>query len=685
MALLKVKLRGKTICEAGLSKERPMLAGRKEESDIVLAEEKGISREHFQISFSEDRWVVQVLSRYGEVFHQGESKSEFVLENGSTFSLPPYEFEFYESFHNDSVNSESYGDSHSTNESGLVEHPGYGVSESDSMDMNDKTVVGVAPLVAYLKIADSSNEIQEVLKLSTGDSWLAGRDSAVNQIQIRDQRVSRKQFEIRRINSVYQVIDLGSVNGTLLNGTPISSADYTNLKSGDVIAVLDNYFYFELHDANFQNKLNLIKADHLAPVLGNENYAVDAYNPSANIGVSPYQQPMYPQPHIPYNIPTGTAGSDLPEGKGLAIFKNFDFEKNRKKLILGVVAFFVVAFVIKDVLFSGPKESAAPAASTVAAGSPVDLFNKLKPEEQALIKQRYKDAKNFYMQGRYQLAQDEIVKIHDIVPEFEDTKEIERLAKEAIYIQEQQRRQEELEKVRVETENKIQQQVAVCTKQLNPAMTSEQLEDCFAPIIAFDPEHPALQALREQVQAYTAQREAQEVRRSEYRSRVAAMNRLYEKAEAVHRKGKPLDAISAYETVVNSKLPDPNGHKAKARRSISSLRQQMNSKTAALQAEAEQAYNGQKLKAAILLLRKARVVDPTNNELPDKIEKYTTELRKQMMVLYQEGILEESYGNVEGGENKKGAKDKWKQILEMDIPDGEYYKKAFIKLKKYGG
>jgi hypothetical protein len=55
-----------------------------------------------------------------------------------------------------------------------------------------------------------------------------------------------------------------------------------------------------------------------------------------------------------------------------------------------------------------------------------------------------------------------------------------------------------------------------------------------------------------------------------------------------------------------------------------------------------------------------------------------------MMGLYQEGILEESFGNVEGGESKAGAKDKWKKILDLDVSDGEYYKKAYIKLKKYG-
>ncbi len=690
MALLKVKLRGKTVCEAGLSEERPYIAGRKEECDIVLESEKGISREHFQISLVEGQWTVSVLSRYGELFHNGETKNEFVLEHGDTFTLPPYEFEFYKDVRgmHPTANEQQYIHSESAS-GGFNQNLPMEVSHSPEVsgdgDFADKTVVGVAPLVAYLKIADAQNDVQEVLKLSAGESWVAGRDSSSTQIQIKDQRVSRKQFEIRRIGAQYQVMDLGSVNGTLLNGTPISSADFTNLKSGDVIAVLDNYFYFELHDASFQNKLDLIKVDQLAPISSAEDYALEQYSP-AQQNVAPYQQPAYPQPYMSYppqaGMPMGMPTQVPPVAK-TGLLKNFDFEKNRKKLILGVFAFLLLAYALSS------QDSGAPPkmtqAEVIAPGSAKDLFNKLKPEEQALVKQRYKDAKNFYMQGKYQLAQDEIVKIHDVVSEFEDTKEIERLAKEAIYIQEQQRRQEELERARVETEAKIQEQAQICKKKLNPQMTAEQLEDCLSPVLAFDPEHPVLQELRDQVSVFTAEREAAAAQRAEYRSRVDAMSRLYEKAKSVHQKGKPLDAISAYENVIKSKLPDPNGYKGQSQRSIASIRKQMNSKTAALQSQADQAYQSQNLKLAILSLRKARLIDPTNDELPDKIDRYTSELRKQMMVLYQEGILEESYGNVDGGESRKGAKDKWKKILELDIPDGEYYKKAFIKLKKYGG
>jgi hypothetical protein len=49
-----------------------------------------------------------------------------------------------------------------------------------------------------------------------------------------------------------------------------------------------------------------------------------------------------------------------------------------------------------------------------------------------------------------------------------------------------------------------------------------------------------------------------------------------------------------------------------------------------------------------------------------------------MQALYQEGILEESVGEVET------AKTKWKKIIDQSLPDEDYYKKAKMKLKKYG-
>jgi hypothetical protein len=52
--------------------------------------------------------------------------------------------------------------------------------------------------------------------------------------------------------------------------------------------------------------------------------------------------------------------------------------------------------------------------------------------------------------------------------------------------------------------------------------------------------------------------------------------------------------------------------------------------------------------------------------------------------MYQESIIDENYGLVDATETKIGAKDKWKKITEIDLQDGEYFKKAVIKLRRYG-
>ena len=90
------------------------------------------------------------------------------------------------------------------------------------------------------------------------------------------------------------------------------------------------------------------------------------------------------------------------------------------------------------------------------------------------------------------------------------------------------------------------------------------------------------------------------------------------------------------------------------------------------------------LKQGIISLRSALDFDPDNQAIKDKIEKYSNELRNQARVIYQESVIDENYGNVDGSESRPGAKEKWKKIIEMDVEDGEYYRKAYIKLRKYG-
>ncbi len=62
----------------------------------------------------------------------------------------------------------------------------HGQSAEDFDGNDEKTVIGVAPTAAYIKIIDKDNDTKEMIRLDAGDSWVAGRDPNCH-IQIRDQ------------------------------------------------------------------------------------------------------------------------------------------------------------------------------------------------------------------------------------------------------------------------------------------------------------------------------------------------------------------------------------------------------------------------------------------------------------------------------------------------------------------
>ncbi len=89
---------------------------------------------------------------------------------------------------------------------------------------------------ASLKIT-KGEEIDRVLPLEgNGVEWNVGRGSQ-NEIQIKSNKISRTHFKIIRIGQAYRIQDLGSSNGTLLNGVAVSDApltSYDSIKAGQV-------------------------------------------------------------------------------------------------------------------------------------------------------------------------------------------------------------------------------------------------------------------------------------------------------------------------------------------------------------------------------------------------------------------------------------------------------------------
>jgi pSer/pThr/pTyr-binding forkhead associated (FHA) protein len=69
-----------------------------------------------------------------------------------------------------------------------------------------------------------------------GNAVSVGR-SAENDIQIHDNHVSRNHLVVKRVGRRYLVKDLGSGNGTLVNGHRIPSGSTVEVKEGDAIVI----------------------------------------------------------------------------------------------------------------------------------------------------------------------------------------------------------------------------------------------------------------------------------------------------------------------------------------------------------------------------------------------------------------------------------------------------------------
>ncbi len=667
MARMKVILSGKTIYDLPVEVGQEYLVGRKESCHIRIEGDHRLSREHAKLFHDGEKWKILILSKYGKIQFDGQDVHELDLFHSVVFEIGGYRFEFCET------------DYSQNNKPVLMDEPqidsenmGQDSNHLAQSNLDEKTIISALPVIPILRVFKKNvqkNELVQIIRLEGKSKWLAGRDSECD-IYLPDHRISRRQFEIQVDLTNVLIIDLDSSNGTKVNDHLISSTDLVQLRSGDQIQIIDFVIHFELQDVQYQQRViahnDVVQNELNSSSLGDEEpleddeYLIENQN---NTQEQNYLPPPLPQKEV----------------------KSKSQLEKMKPLLVGIAVIALVFVYLNDEqkMTEKPKKT-----ENLGIKKPEDpkaaLFSKLKPEEQEKIKSLYRQAKNYYMQGKYDQALVSINKIFDLIEDYEDIKQLQLLCREALALQEERQRQEDLERAKKEAEEKIQAQVKLCEKLLKPDVDLQRIEECIATVIQFNPDHPLFNELRTKAQEIIEQRLAELARKKAYQNDVAQLKKIYKDAEKVHTNGQLLSAIPMYEKVIKSTLPDPGGLKSTAKYKISQIRKVIAEKLEKYFNEADRLASEQKLKQAVFVLRDSLKIDPGNKETQERIDNYVFDLKKQMMVFYQEGILEESYGNVDGSEGRSGAKAKWKKIIDIDVPDGEYYKKAYIKLKKYG-
>lgn len=674
MAHIRVTLHGNVLSELNLQPGQEYFAGRGAQCQIVLAHERGISRQHLRIFEQNGGWCAQLTSKYGGILYDGQNVQELPLQGELQFGIPPYEFYFSEEVVPadatipivQPINPPDELPAEQNVELELDAVPAAQASSRQTQqDGNwDATVAGVSTLVAYLKIVNNKLKTEDVLKLE-GNVWTIGRHPTC-EVVINDSAVSRQHFDLTKTPEGYFVLDHGSSNGTRLNGEKIPAQTPQRIVSGDVLSIREIEIVFEIHDGEYKNKMQALpeftpaqevsQSHALVPIDPNE------YNNEPENDYGGEHSPQFP---AVLKIPAGS----LPISHG--------FQFNKVHIIIAILG-----LILLYGLFSGNSPSPSTANNgndqIDSSSQALPQASELSPEKQKEMKDIFNLAHGYYLQRKYTLCLSNIEKLHGIVPFYANSKEVENLCRQAQELEQIELDRRRKEEARIDTENKIRKNIDDCRAQMKPTTSSDEMTVCLQPSLELDPQNATAMDLILQIQAQEASKKDEIQKQADFQRRKQEGQAIYNRAVSLYKSGQLKLALKEFRRYKSGRYPGLNQIDDDATRNITSIEKTLDAEINAEIAKCESALERQDFKGAYLSCDRVLKENPNNTKARDVKNKAWSLLRREMKPLYEDGAFEESVGNIEA------AKEKWKKIVNSSVPQDDYYKKAKQKLKKYG-
>lgn len=634
---LHIQYKGQDVANLDIKDATPLTLGRSESSTVILSENHRISRTHLTITLQPDGSLKVVnLGKYVPALFNGSNFNELNVQNTSSLEMDGY-----------TISLIGTAEKSSNTSSALVQYQAMD-------DESSITAVGAVTLKPSLIIHDPRFPHSPEELILEGDFWVAGRDSQCA-IKLEDPKISRQQFQLKALKgNKFAVIDMGSVNGTLINGVKIPSGEEILLNSGDMIQTHEFKILFQLKNMDVEKRLQEINS-------------LPALSSDLALSLEPFHQQNELEQH--YYPPNDDHYDSEPSYDIPQVDDALEKTKKIRMILIGAIALIAVVYMFS----SGSKEVQK---KDVVIETP---FDKLTPEDKLYVEQTYALADNYFRQAKFASALDEIRKIQEKVEYYKDSKQIADACKEGLVRVEELAAAERRKQEEIAIKNKVEAVISTCTKLISDDVSEAQMQECLSEGLTLDPENLAMRELLAEARSREDQRATNQAAFAERRRLAKIGEGLFYKAEGLKNKGKKREAIKAYQTHINSRYPDPSGLKDKSMGRIAELRTFIDQEIATAQKDADQLVEQGNLKAALKRIRRALAFEPNSTALIATDQKLTRELDKKMRVLYQESVIEESLGNIEA------AKERWNIILKTDIETGEYFKKASLKNRKYGG
>jgi pSer/pThr/pTyr-binding forkhead associated (FHA) protein len=677
MSKLMIRLSGQVVAELQLEVGKSYKLGRGSNCDVILPSVRGVSREHFGIVQENGIWQLAVLAKFGELIVNGDSKSQQLLTTSMSISSPPFEIQFedqagmsdmlFEASNDVSENSKMSMTAMPTRQiptseiekpQNYIESPVSGnspdlpliVSEaSSSYKLNDErtsesadaTQIAQSIIVPFIIIKNTKTQTEETLKLE-GQKWVCGRQDS-NEITINDSAISRRHFQIIKEKNLYFIQDCDSSNGTHLNGDLISKDNKTPLFSGDLITVRHLEIKFEIRNAAFDKMLQL----------------------------------MPPREHSQNNlnalVPTGTQRGVVRLDTATKSPKNII-----NKIFANKVRGAIVVIILLAIIYSLTGTNGEQNLNSVPPGGEETKSITLTDDQMVRSRDAFNLAKNHYNLQKFELCLAQLELVHNITPSYETSKELENLCRQGKENQQLVLDRDRLEKEKVDVENKIASVVSECRQRINKYVTVAEIEDCLQSAYELDPQNSSAVALKMEVEAIEKERVDRKMAADDFARRQVAGKNVFQNANSSYKSGNMKQALKLYSQFLKGNYPGLNQEMDSAKRQLASINRMIEDEINKQLSLCDSALANTRFKEAYLACTKVLREYPNNVKARDLQQQSLKQMNKQMKELYDNAVVEESYGAIDP------AKKKWQEIVDTAVPQSEYFSKAKGKLKKYG-
>lgn len=685
-----VHFKGQLVSEVELCAEQKYIMGRSEKAQIQLSKDQSLSRQHLSLQFENNVWQVNKISKLGPLIHQGHEVQQIELQQDDSFSTGAYTFYYVqkqdevleeaadlqeddalqdaalqdvalqevphdEQAAHGELNEqgelmEALPDSEALPNNAAMENPEgealdedtpdnhhlEGVAEESAGPDAEGTYVSNQHQEAVLTIImPDKNQGQSHLSLKLeGDSWLAGRQKSCP-IYINSSKISRQHFKIIKKNNRFFVHDVGSSNGTKLNGIALEPCQDHPLLSGDTLRVKDIKFKFNIQQAHQHENMTHV------------------FHPKAEL-TNTYQAeaPELEEAQNISSLPPAAPPSATPPKQ--SFFK------------MGVLA---VVIAVAAWWWSSPPLTPRQPASKQTEKKPASTKQQ--------IEVFYNVAHTHYVEGKYELCLEQIKKITQLKPQFEPAIQLKLHCHQALQVHQVNQQRQKQAQQQQQNKQKITSIISGCQARKHSFKSLPELRQCLAPAIELDPENPALSELEIFIENKLQTRRHQQIKNKKKQQRHNKAQAAWGRAMTQFEKGQLQKSLAAHKKIIQN-YADVKEVADKSQTQAQKIQKQINSQTQTQFNQCQSAFDNQEYKQAFSFCQKALKINPRHKKSKKLIQTITTQLCKKTKTLFADANFHEYGGNI------TAAKQKLQSILNTGIRQCPQYGKAQRKLKKYG-